>query len=375
MSCENCGKSLLNKRKNAKFCCGMCRQEAFRKRHDIVKPAFLASKPKTDGYISKIQFKGVKSPRIGIVTQANVEALNILQAKRNFCINRIEEMNQGKKTFTTIGGALIGAMIFQPTDKLLGAVIGGAIGYGIGKDLENNTEDQRKRETAKLMHQVKLIDKQINILKKSEFKKLPSPGISQISKSESKIINTHELQNRKTEYYEFNEIYKSFFGAPSKPFSTIIYGLPKSGKSNFSIQLASYLSRNFGKTLYISSEEGLSNSFIDKVGYQLAENKNFDVTSTRKLSEMKTAVKDYEFVFIDSISISDISHNELEEIKKENPKTSFFSIIQSTKAGNFKGNNEFAHNCDVIIKVDSGVAMQQGRFNPASELNIFPSIQ
>src|ERR1035437_5955553 len=48
-----------------------------------------------------------------------------------------------------------------------------------------------------------------------------------------------------------------------------------------------------------------------------------------------------------------------------------FPVAQATKGGNFKGDQSLTHNCDFVIKVMDGIAYQEGRFSPASEIKIF----
>ncbi|MEI7670373.1 MAG: hypothetical protein WCJ33_09860, partial [Pseudomonadota bacterium] len=47
------------------------------------------------------------------------------------------------------------------------------------------------------------------------------------------------------------------------------------------------------------------------------------------------------------------------------------TIQQATKNGNFRGSQEFAHNCDIVIRVEAGMASQQGRFSEPTEMAIF----
>jgi hypothetical protein len=80
----------------------------------------------------------------------------------------------------------------------------------------------------------------------------------------------------------------------------------------------------------------------------------------------------YEFIFLDSVNKLGLSARDLEKLKSENKGKSFIYIFQATKAGKFKGNNEFQHDVDVVIEVpEKGKAIQFGRFNQGGELQIF----
>ena len=47
-------------------------------------------------------------------------------------------------------------------------------------------------------------------------------------------------------------------------------------------------------------------------------------------------------------------------------------IFQTTKQGNFRGENSFQHDVDVVLEVpEKGKAVQMGRFNQGGEMEIF----
>ena len=87
-----------------------------------------------------------------------------------------------------------------------------------------------------------------------------------------------------------------------------------------------------------------------------------DVRSLDKLGE-KLQKKHYDFVFVDSINVFKIEPYQFENFRKQYPDTAFINIMQSTKGGNFRGSQEWTHNCDIIITLEEvGHAVQNGRF-------------
>jgi len=54
--------------------------------------------------------------------------------------------------------------------------------------------------------------------------------------------------------------------------------------------------------------------------------------------------------------------DDLTHFRKQHPKTAFIYIFHTTKEGNFRGKQDFAHDMDVIIEVENGVAKANGRF-------------
>ena len=61
----------------------------------------------------------------------------------------------------------------------------------------------------------------------------------------------------------------------------------------------------------------------------------------------------------------------LTKLRKDNPKTALVFIFHTTKEGNFRGQQDFAHDVDVIIEVGNGVAKANGRFGVDGRLNVF----
>jgi len=171
--------------------------------------------------------------------------------------------------------------------------------------------------------------------------------------------------------YEFTGKFLELVGKPSKPFSGIIWGLPKGGKSNLSIRFADYLSEYFGSVCYIAAEEGESVTLQMKIKDIGGSKVTFVELKDKQKIRAYLQSKNYVFVFIDSINNAEIDHEFLELIKRDNPKTSFIGIVQATKSGNFKGDQALTHNCDFIIKVIAGIAYHEGRFNERSEISIF----
>ena len=187
------------------------------------------------------------------------------------------------------------------------------------------------------------------------------------------IMSSTDLVNHTYSKYNFSGKWNDFIGQPSKNFHAMIYGRPKQGKSILAVQLAQYLSENFGKVLYIASEEGFSVTLQKKVAEFAIDNPNLDFANYRDFNQIKEAlhVRKYQFVFIDSVNFIKITPEDVEDLKSANKNTAFITIQQATKNGNFRGSQEFAHNCDMVIRVEAGQASHQGRFQEPTEMAVF----
>lgn len=190
-------------------------------------------------------------------------------------------------------------------------------------------------------------------------------------KKKVKEFTGDELIEKQFDSLNFEGKFEQLIGKPSRLFSGIIWGLPKGGKSNFSIRFADYLQEYFGEVVYVAAEEGESVTLQEKIkaigGSKVTFAENRDKQSIREYLRDKYC----DFVFIDSINNAGIDNEFLEILKQENPSKSFISIVQATKGGNFKGDQALTHNCDFIIKVIGGIAYHSGRFNTTTEINIF----
>jgi RecA/RadA recombinase len=188
----------------------------------------------------------------------------------------------------------------------------------------------------------------------------------------SGIMSADELRDYTYRSYPFDGKYKALIGQPARSFHMMVFGRPKQGKSIFCFQLAKYLTK-FGKVLYIAAEEGFSATLQQKLTEFGAVNQNLYFANYRNFEQIRENLKgsDYEFVVIDSINFINLEPEDVETLKAENKEKAFITIQQATKNGAFRGSQQFAHNCDIIIEVVEGVANHTGRYAAPSEMQIF----
>jgi hypothetical protein len=182
----------------------------------------------------------------------------------------------------------------------------------------------------------------------------------------TEIISSTQLQNMEFETIGLKGKYRELIGDPSIGFSAMIFGLPKSGKSTLCIDLAKHLAENHGRVLYVAIEEGFGYTLKEKFERLNAIHPNLVIAE--KLPE---DLSPFRFVFIDSVSKAALSSQDLTKLRKDNPKTAFIFIFHTTKVGNFRGKQDFAHDVDVIIEVEKGVAKAIGRFGIGGRMEIF----
>ena len=171
-----------------------------------------------------------------------------------------------------------------------------------------------------------------------------------------KIISAKQLMAMHFESLPFQAEWLEFLGEPAANFHAVVFGLPGSGKSTFSVQLASYLANTFGPALYVSGEEGFSLTFRKK--FESVDINNIDVADIRNYEEMCSEINHshYKFLVIDSLNTMKIDAVQLRAIKEKFKEAGIITISQSTKDGNFRGSNEIVHDGDIAIQVQKGLA-------------------
>lgn len=184
-----------------------------------------------------------------------------------------------------------------------------------------------------------------------------------------KIMNSMDFAILQFSTIGFKGKWREFIGDPTPGFSMMVYAKPKMGKSYLCVELAGYLARNHGRVLYVAREEGLDYTLQQKLNDKNVKHPNLYVSSY-----LPEDLADYDFIILDSVNKLGLNPKDLEILRRSNPGKSFVFIFQTTKDGNFRGNNEFQHDVDVVIDIpEKGKAVQFGRFNQGGEMNVFGS--
>lgn len=182
------------------------------------------------------------------------------------------------------------------------------------------------------------------------------------------VISSAELLNMDFETIGLTGRFKELIGDPSIGFTAMVFGQPKSGKSTLMLEFAHHLAVHHGSVLYAAIEEGYGYTLKEKVARIHAVHPRLSIAE-----ELPKKLNQFDFVFIDSVSRAGMELVDLIKLKNRNPRTSFVYIFHSTKDGRFRGGNELAHEVDVIIEVQSGLAIGKGRYGNG-ELTINTSL-
>ncbi len=192
-------------------------------------------------------------------------------------------------------------------------------------------------------------------------------GFDEITDDRPQIMNSLDFVNLKFDTLGFTGKWREFIGDPSGNFTAMVFGKPKLGKSFLCVDFAGYLARYHGTVLYVAKEETLDLTLQEKLKDKNVAHENLTVASV-----LPTDIAPYDFIFLDSVNKLGYTPQDLDRLKTLHPGKSFVFVFQTTKAGNFRGENTFQHDVDVVIEVpEPGFATQMGRFNQGGTMKIF----
>ncbi len=384
--------------------------------------------PKPTTIIKTIQVETEVYQKAKVEVEAIQTSVRRLEAQKTALLKQGEEIANRNGGIFYVGGALAGACIADKECKdkgkmLLGAAVGLFGGFIADTwDAKSREADKQKglQEIAKKIKEIDVCltsirpvaDKMqttMNLVPRYETKTIHIPDFSSFlqayspkdaslpllkeSKAEpvlqrkavilpppqgsEKIISSEALQGMDYAMLDFQGKWNAFFGYPSLNFHCVLTGMSGEGKSTFAIQFASYLAENFGRVLYVSGEEGFSKTFKDKFINNNAVSPDLYVADLRSYDEIvKEILPDtYHFIFIDSLDNMRIDAEKMKQLRERYKESALITISQSTKDGKMRGSYEIVHDCDIGVKVESGVAVTtKYRFKAIGmEMKVFES--
>ena len=163
--------------------------------------------------------------------------------------------------------------------------------------------------------------------------------------------------------------WEAAFGLPETRSTWFVCGPSASGKSSFVMQLAWELT-HYGKVLYLSYEEGLNQSFQERLlRFEMDKRQGwFRVATTDTLVELRERLEkrhSAKFVIVDSFQLSNWSYPDTESLVRMFPQKSFIFVSQEEKGQPLgKPARRLRYLADVKVRVSGFRAYCQGRFNP-----------
>jgi predicted ATP-dependent serine protease len=177
--------------------------------------------------------------------------------------------------------------------------------------------------------------------------------------SASDLLNKDYATNLK-----FEGRWGDMLGDISPDFSMMVSGAPGSGKTTFLLEFAYYLASNFGKVLYISSEEYGSVTLAEKLK-DIIKTKGLykkDVKGIQKslipqdlfFGKSFSDLTDFNFIIVDSINDIDLDLMDFREIRNIYPDKGFVLVLQTTKSEDYRGGKDWEHEVDIALFMKDG---------------------
>jgi hypothetical protein len=180
-------------------------------------------------------------------------------------------------------------------------------------------------------------------------------------------IGVKDFYDKKFKQLEFEGEWERSFGKPEKNFRTLIYGLPKNGKTEFCIKLSKYLT-GFTKVYYNSYEQGISKSLQDA----LKRNNMRDVSGKiifgdgERFEQMKARLSKKNSpgaCFIDSLDYMKLGTEQYQDLVNSFPNKIFIIICWARGSKPAKqAALDIEYMVDVIVKVKDFKAYVASRF-------------
>lgn len=385
--CEYCGvKPKRSADPRTKYCSRACGQRAYEKRAGKSAPNFIGRIENHRKEAIKEIKKIVNKPiRYSLPTNELNHAYNQMVYYKNVHDNAKKGVFPiGMATGVTIGLANGGDRGKTKTGRerpkdtvgqLAAALLGGVTGHIFDEWRKEKIIRESKqsffawkREWERLK---KLERATKQMIKESELIPFGNIAITPPAEKEHPTIVSGDYYKKEIlPELKLSDKWKYLIGNPAPNFYMLIHGLPGQGKSTFAVQFGEYFQRNHGKVIYLASEQfGVTKSFQSLLKRYAA---TFDIHTKANLLNSQSAAKlinKYDAVIIDSINHIRWSHEQVEELRAKCKNTAFIAVMQSKKDGDFKGEQDFAHNSDIMIKVENLVAKQyKSRFAPPSEV-------
>ena len=181
-----------------------------------------------------------------------------------------------------------------------------------------------------------------------------------------RAYNPREVSQKKYEVIKWDGQWRESFGRPAMNETWFISGASAQGKSSFVMQLAKKLCE-YGKTLYVSAEEGIRQSFqrrlemfeMNSVGRKLSIIEDPDINL---LKERLSKPKSPRFIIIDSFQMANWTYQDAMELIEKFNKKSFIFISQEYKSRPMGADAvRLRYAAGVKIRVSGFMALCSGR--------------
>ena len=307
--------------------------------------------------------------------------LQLWESKLIYWHNEKNNAENGLMPINTIGGAALGGLVGswigseenRTRDAIAGGILLGLAGAWLDRENRRQFEYNKAEKIADATRHIMECENQIarltsdkdfyisaiedNVLVENE------EGVYVVNDELLKsVTSADDYQKQNIESIDFVGPYKYLLGNPGKNFYKIVTGEPGNGKSTYAVKFAHYFSKHHGKVLYFPAEQhGNDKDFQNLLKRTNA--KGFDIQRKANECTVDDIVSlvgkgQYKMIVLDSVNYMRLGHESINEIRKRVPLLAITAVMQSTKDGNFKGGQEYKHDCNLFVEVNSFIANQ-----------------
>lgn len=376
-TCPNCGTAHS---RQGKYCRDACKQEAYRKRNGIAKPAFLTSK-RHQSFLMPEEERELR------LLDIEIEALDSVVREQDEVYKKLYRASLGNAGVEVELPTLLNDQQYKYSDEKIKTVQGKytnirTVHFSVYRftsseqlkqhlakpayihafRIETSVQQrsceqkahqalQRLKEIETTKNKVESPEAELLVQKKRRRYQLVRNAEIRMERKPEGGITGADLAKKRFNNLQFDGKWKELLGLPEPGFYGIVWGDGKAGKSFFTIELAQYLTK-FGKVAYMSFEEGAGQTIQTKVNEKQAYDITiFDCGSPEQME--KYLENGFEFVVVDSATKADMSSAYMDELRLKYPQTAFLVILQTVKGGkNFKGEQDWKHNAQFIVTVE-----------------------
>lgn len=297
------------------------------------------------------------------------------ESRKKEAVNGIMPMNSFAGA--ALGG-LVGSWVGQDKDKARNAMIGAALAGLLGAYLDNQKNTQVSINQQEILNEaennIQICHQNINRLTgdREFYQSVIEENILVPNGDGVYVVNDELLEGVTTaDAYQKDDIptmqfkgsWNYLLGNTGNDFYKIVTGMPGNGKSTYAVKFASYYAANHGRVLYFPAEQFGKNKDFQNLLKRVGAD-NFDVQRKANVCSVEDIIGlvgkgQYKLIVLDSVNYMKLGHDDIQKIRERLPNVAIVAVMQSTKEGNFKGGQEYKHDCNLFVYVESFVAYQQ----------------
>ena len=189
-----------------------------------------------------------------------------------------------------------------------------------------------------------------------------------------RVMSLKSLKEKEFKTLPFEGYWKDAIGCPENNFKALFWGAQKSGKSTLCLRLCDYLA-GFGKVAYNSWEEGISQTFRDRVISNNVKNEDkiflLEKYTFEEMMDEAFKRRYYKVLVIDSIQYMGMTYDQYKRLVDKYPSKIFLFISQANGRGKIKGGTDVSHAVDVMFHCIHGNDRVESRFAEEKTIKIF----